>query len=296
MNDWKVVVQNDESVSFGVNLYSDDGSTPFIVGSGSSVTNRNSDAVTVDTGIEQNLDYAGIIHLNTIVGVPGTTYPVGTVAMPVNNVSDAVQLATERGIQEIHVYGQVNVDTNLNDFIVYGGNLRDVLIFDNVNISGTTFKQCLLGGTYQGHIAADNCILNDGLTGVNGFFQNCGFRGSLHFTPNTETTMVNCFSQIPGNSSPSIFLGHDIDLSVRNYSGGLAIYDCKTGTTVTLEYNAGNCRILSGCTGGEIEIRGISKFTNQSSGTTIGINGLIIPQNVATQHTLNVQTEILKNM
>jgi len=293
MNNWKVIVDYG-NVSFGVNLYSEDGSSPFIVGVGASVTNRNSDAVIVDNGISENLDFGGVVHINSIIGTTGTNYPVGTVASPVNNIGDAITIATNRNIQEFHIYGEVLINQNLNDFIVFGGNLRDVINIDNVNVSGTTFKQCLIYGNGFGDCALDNCILLD-VYGISGFFQNCGFKGSIGLSDNTEVTMVNCFSQIPGNNSPSLYLGNDISLSLRNYSGGLGIYDCKTGTTVTLEYNAGNCKILSGNTGGEIVVRGIAKFTDQSSGTTIETNGLIIPYNVASQHSLNVNTEITRN-
>jgi hypothetical protein len=84
-------------------------------------------------------------------------------------------------------------------------------------------------------------------------------------------------------------------LSFRKYSGGLKVYNCQSGTSATLEFLAGRCRILSGCTGGDIAIRGIAAFENQSSGTTINIDGLLIPYNVASQHSLNVNTEITKN-
>ena len=90
INGWKVRVNNNEDVDFGVNLYNDDvGVSAFIVGSGSSVTSRNSDAVVVDDTIAQSLDYGGTVNINQNIGVTGTTYPIGTIALPVNNVSDA---------------------------------------------------------------------------------------------------------------------------------------------------------------------------------------------------------------
>lgn len=299
-NGWRVVVDYGE-VDFGVNLYTDELDPPVIVGNGAAASIRNSDAVNVQTDISQGLDYGGSIQINPTFGVSGTTYPIGTNYSPVNNIQDALIIAQERNIYQLHIFGQVLFDTDLDyPYEIYGGNLRDEIIIDGINLSGCTFNRCVVGGSYKGSVAFDNCLIKDGLSGITTnanvvYMQHCGLQGKYHISDNANVTMVDCFSQIPGNASPEIFLGKNISLNMRRYSGGMAFYDCDTGTTVTIEYTAGNCKILSGCTGGEIEIRGISKLTDQSSGTTIGTAGLLIPNQVAQQHSLNVNTEITKN-
>lgn len=295
-NGWRIVVGNDEDVSFGVNLYTEEGDTPFIVGSGSSVTNRNSDAVTVDTGVGQSLDYNGIVHINTSIGVGGTTYPIGTLASPVNNLSDAKTIANDLGISNYHIYGTVDFDVELHDSTVFGGNAYDIVNLMNVNLSGCTFNECIVGGQYTGSIKVNNSELLTNLQGMEGHYYNCGIRGNLFFNDNITSSMIDCYSLVPGTSSPQLFLGENINLSIRKYSGGLGIYDCGSGTTSTIEFLAGNCRILTGNTAGNIVVRGIASFTNQSSGTTINTSGLLIPQNVAQQHSVNVQTEIIRNL
>jgi hypothetical protein len=277
VNDWKIFVPSGNSISFEVNLYSDGGDSPFIVDQGASVTNRNSDAVIVDQGVTETLNYDGVVTIDTTNGLPGTTYPKGTAAVPVNNLTDAITIANERNIRELHIYGEVIFDQDLNDFEVRGGNLSDRIIAQGVNLSGTTFRQLFLGGSFIGPVAGDNVILDDGVSNVSGFFQRTGFRGSISLAEGSESNFVDCFSLVPGSASPSLFLGNDMSVSIRRYSGGMAIYDCRTGTTMTIEYTGGNCRILSGNTGGYLEVRGITKLTDQSSGTQVVTNGVVGP-------------------
>jgi hypothetical protein len=277
MNGWRIVIDNGIDLLVGTNLYTDELDSPFIVTNDSTVSLNNSDAAVVDTGISQNLDYGGVIHINTIIGSSGNTYPIGTLAQPVNNIQDAKILADFYGIKEIHIFGPLTIDVDLENFIVFGGNLNDIITLDGVSVDKTTFKQVLLQGSYIGEIAADNCILKDGLTGMNGYFQHCGFLGALNFSQNAQCVLNDCHSQVPGTNSPSFYLNEDVQLSLRKYSGGLAIYNSQIGTTATLEFLVGNCRLLTGNTGGIIVIRGISTLTDESTGTEVLIDGLITP-------------------
>jgi len=296
MNGWRVVVNSGVDLLVGINFYTDELDSPFIVTNDSTVSLNNSDAAVVDTGISQNLDYGGVVILNPNIGVSSTLYPAGTLAQPVNNLSDAKIIAQQYGISNIHIFGHVHFDVDLEGFIVIGGNINDIVHFHgDVSIDKTTFKQCVLTGHYNGSISADNCIIEDNLQGMAGYFQYCGFKGDMYFDPNVETVFNDCHSQVPGTSSPSFYLNEGVQLSLRKYSGGLAIYDSQSGTTATLEFLVGNCRVLSGNTGGTLVIRGLATLTDESDGTVINTSGLLVPYNVATQHALNVNTELLKN-
>jgi len=293
-NNWQVRVNNNEDVDFETNLYTDNvGTSPFIVGSGSSVSNRNSDAVIVDDPIAEALDYGGIVNVNPKIGVSGTTYPIGTLAQPVNNIIDAKAIAQSRGIFSYHIFGEIPIDIEIHDSIIFGGNVTDVCDIQDVNVSGTTFNQVHLRGHYFGKINATKCVLDTGLEGMEGIFGNCGIAGDLSFDDGVKTEIDNCVSHVPGFNSPRFFIGNDVSLSVRKWSGGIKWYDIKSGSSITAEYMAGNCQLLTGCTGGEIHVRGITKFNNKSSGTTVITEGLMIPINI--QQGINTNTELLKN-
>lgn len=296
-NGWKVVVDNDQDVSFGTNLYTDDLSSAYIVGSGSSVSDRNSDAVIVKNEIAESLDYAGEIHLNSNVGVSGTTYPIGTTAFPVNNIHDAKIIANNRGIDFIRIHNTVIIDEDVHEYTFKGGRIVDTVVFQNVNVSGCTFRECILIGSLSGSIAAETCQLFDGITGVDGLFKECGIGGSVYFNPGAECSFLDSASMIPNDfSNPSsLHLNYDTKIAIRRYAGTLDVYDSLSGSELTIGFEVGKCRILSGCTDGTIILRGVAALLDQSSGTTINTEGLLIPYSVASQHSLNVNTEILKN-
>jgi hypothetical protein len=295
-NGWRIIVDTGEEITAGTNLYTDELDNPFIVGLSSAVSLRNSDAVVVDNGISENLDYNGLVHINSTIGVPGTGYPIGTIALPSSNLIDAKTIADNRGITSFRIYGTTVFNTDLMGYNVYGGNIRDIVVFQNVNVSDTTFKECILAGSYSGFIAGETVQLSDGLTGMNGVFKDSGIHGRMYFSPSATTSILNCSSMVPGNSNtPAVFLRNDVKLSIRKYSGTMDIFDCQEGVEASLEFMAGTCKILSGNTGGEVTISGIANFVNQSSGTTINRSALLLAQDIATQHLLNVNTEILKN-
>lgn len=287
-NGWRIIVDTGKDLLVGVNLYTDELDSPFIVSNNSTVSLNNSDAAVVDRGISETLDYNGIIHLNSIIGVAGSDYPVGTLAQPVNNISDAKKIAIQYGIQRIHIRGPVVIDEDLEEFVIYGGNLTDIVTIQNVSCDKTTFAQVLLEGSYTGEIAGDNCILNSGLTGMNGYFQYCGFAGNLIFSPNANCVLNDCHSQVPGMNSPALYLDEGVQLSVRKYSGGLAVYDAKNGVEATLEFLVGNCRLLTGNTGGTIVVRGLATLTDNTSGTNVITEGMVVPNTIPTKSDIEV--------
>ncbi len=42
-------------------------------------------------------NYHGAVKIDSVKGVSGTTYPIGTPTSPVNNIKDALVIAKERG-------------------------------------------------------------------------------------------------------------------------------------------------------------------------------------------------------
>jgi hypothetical protein len=294
-NGWRIVADNNEDVTVGLNLYTDEGDTPFIVGSGSSVTNQISDAATVDNGVEESLGYEDGIQVNTLIGVTGTDAPIGTKSQPVSNMTDAITIAVARGNDKIQIHGSVPFDVDVQDYKVVGGTISDVVILNGVNVSGTTFDGCKIGGSYNGNIIAKNCNLSDSLSGMNGTFINCGLEGDMYFNDNINTVFDDCSAMTYAFDSPSIYVGETNNLLFVKYTGSIDIYNTHSGSSVTLNMMAGHCNILSGNTGGDIIVRGMGLISDTSSGTTVTTLGNIVPSNVATQHSINVQTEILKN-
>lgn len=274
-NGWRVNVLSGQSISFGTNLYTEEGDSPFIVAAGSDVTNRNSDAVIVDNGVAESLDYFGVVNVDAGDGMTGTTYPIGTTAQPVSNISDAIAIAEERGLHNIRIHGTVLFNADVDNYIVEGGNLSDIIVMQGNSVSNTTFKECVLAGTYTGFIAAETCQLADGLSGGGGAFKECGLLGSLSVSSGGTLSILNSSSMIPGNSAPSVYLSEETNFNLRKYSGGLSLYNSKVGCTSTLEFIAGKCTLDTSNVSGEISVRGIVALTDNSNGAAVDTNGLV---------------------
>lgn len=292
-NGWRVVANDGLKITVGTNLYTDELESPFIVLNNSAVSLRNSDAVTVDTGVEQSLDYDGEIQVNSLVGLPGVTYPSGTLARPVNNISDALILANSLGISRLKIYGDITVNQDLNGFSVIGGNFNSSINFQGVNLEGCVFEKCILNGSYYGRIRVDDCEINDGFTGLEGQFNRCGINGDLYVLSGVSSYFSECYTNSVNTSG--IHMNTDSIIRMRGYTGGINIYDCNSGSSLNISFVVGQASILTGNTGGNITLQGIASFDNQSSGTTVNTTSLLVPYDIATQHLLNVNTEILRN-
>lgn len=116
----------------------------------------------------------------------------------------------------------------------------------------------------------------------------------MHFDPGVETIFADCHSQIPGQNSPEMYLNSGVSLSLRRYSGGLAIYDTGQDSVATLEFLVGNCRLLTGNTGGQIVVRGLATLTDQTQGTVVITEGLIVPNTLPTKVDLDVVNRNVK--
>lgn len=293
-NGWRVFVEFGE-VDFGVNLYTNELDPPIIVSDGSAASLRNSDAVNVETDISEALDYNGFVNINPGVGVTGTTYPVGTLARPVNNVAEAKVIADNYNFNKYRIFGTTIFNVDITNSVIIGGNISDVVVFQNVNVNGCTFKECVLAGSYSGYIAGEVVQLADGLSGASGVFKDSGLQGRIYLSDNANTSILNCSSMVPGLEAPSVFVNKNSHLSFRKYSGGINVYDCKSGSTASIELNAGTCNILSGNTGGLLVVAGIAGIKDESNGTEVNVDSLLVPLNVATRHQSNVITEVIKN-
>jgi hypothetical protein len=292
-NGWRIIVSTGVDLVVGSNLYTDELDSPFIASNDSTVSLTNSDAAVVDNGVSQNLDYGGEIQVNPLLGLAGTTYPIGTLAQPVNNISDALTLSNQLGIFKLKIYGDVIVDQNLNNFVVVGGNFNSSVTIDGVNVSGTTFERCVIKGEYDGNIRAYECELEDGVFGLGGQFNYCGINGSIFAKPNTESRFIDCYTN--GLNPIDLHMNVDSKVRMRGYTGAVNIYDCQSGSTLNIAFVVGQAYILTGNTGGDITLLGTASFDNQSSGTTVNTVSLVVPYDIATQHLLNVNTEILRN-
>lgn len=332
-----------------------------IRGVGTFINNSNGPIVNTESLVEperiNTLAFEDAVHLLSGSTYSGTTFPVGTKKYPVNNIQDALLIANERSISRLLFNGNWTFSSTeyINEFLIEGsatqystlrftaGGLFPKCTIKNATVTGDIsgligFKDCHLidiGSTIQTpttqSIIADRCLID----------------GRIFMPPYYSGVfkMLNCWSGVPGSTTPVFDMGYsNVTLLVRDYIGGIKFTNFSGSTDNSIDMSSGNVIFDSTLSGGTFVLRGISKYTdNSSSGCTIDVTGLLDPQNLVvsggsgtftgtcdtqliaeavwneltsnnndtgtfgamiqsllnkaneSQHTLNVQTEMLKN-
>lgn len=278
-NGWKVHV-SDSSVVVQMNLYSDDGLSPFII-ENAAVTNRASDVPIIKSELEERLDYGDRVYYDENSSYSGTLYPVGTIAQPVNNPFDAIIIAQKYNISNFYTLNDINLPG------IYGQLFENYSIYaDNENLKVTLYNNNIMnnidwhgliidGDFYGGTNKFVDCIIINALN-VSGQFKNCQIDGNIKIQDNV--VLSSCYSGIAGSSTPLFDMNSGITtkLSIRSYSGGVELINCDTsGCTTTIELIAGQVKLTPSCSNGYIDIRGVGYLTNNSNGSVIKTSGFV---------------------
>ena len=234
-------------------------------------------ATTYKVGVEDidSLSYDGIIHINTKTGAPGTVVGVnGTTGNPVSNLADAVTLAAATGFRRYHLIGNITLVSAHDDWVIEGEAAEAAINIGGQDVADSLFKNCQLSGTItNGPIQAEDCDL-DGVGNFTGHAHHCGLINGTTLGAGTST-FINCYSAVPGLSTPSLDLNSVANLNLRIYSGGISINNVIAGQNVSLEFVAGQAILAPSCTGGTITLRGIGNLTNNSAGSVIEKNAFL---------------------
>ena len=280
-NYWVVYINNGEIVNIALNLYSSDFTTPYIVVAGSGVSDRNSDAVSVNSSLIEYSSYNKGVTINTVSGTAGTVFPIGTPLSPVNNVTDALAIAELRGFKTFFVEGNLtftNSDVVDGYTIIGSGQQESILTFgagsENLDC---TVQEATITGTGEGIIQFKECLLDnftfaeivrtDDIIITRCFFKNTFKMNSL-FTG--ELKIVDSWSSVPGQAKPTLDLNNSTsDFLIRNYTGGLEIINQNQPIDASIDLVSGSILLDSTLTNGNYTIRGIGVLEDNTGGTAV---------------------------
>lgn len=216
-------------------------------------------------------------------GEPGTTWPIGTKSRPVDNIADMITIADREGLQAVLLTGSMTLTQDFAGWIIVGtsSSENDKVALAGFSVNGTHFENVEISGAAAASppnvISADMCSFV-GLSNIRGHFQTCGIKDDITIIAG-QTTMHECFSQVPGNTKPFVDLnGQNCKLNHRGYNGGIELRGCShASAAVTLDMNTGRILLASSCTAGEIVVGGVGEFDDQSAGSTI-IDAILTPE------------------
>jgi hypothetical protein len=292
-SDWKIRPYNaSHRLIINGNFYSADGTDPFLDTIGTyTVRIMQQVSSLVDSTIQQlsEIEYASFsngISVDVTSSYSGTSYPVGTPRFPVNNLSDAMGIALERGFKTFFIIGDITIDDSedFSDMVFVGESMTKttITVQANADIDRAEFYECHLTGTLDGEALAKECRLDD-ITYLSGIIQSCVLEAGVITLGGGQTAhFLDCWSGVPGTSTPIIDLGGSGQaLALRNYNGGIRLRN-KSGTeSVSIDLNSGQVVLDDTLTDGDIVIRGIGKLTDNSNGANILDEDLVNPDNIA---------------
>lgn len=273
-NFWRVRINNGQVVAVALNLYSDNFATPYVVVAGSGVSDRNSDAVSVNSEAIEYSSYNDKVTVNTNSPYSGTQFPVGTPRQPVNNLTDALAIANDRGFKRILLLDNQIIDSGLDftEFIFEGVSQSNtwITVDPSANVTRCVFENMTLSGTLDGGSSIVKCNINT-LNYVNGIVDSCIIDGPVTLGGIDEAIFIDCRSGVAGTATPTIDCGGDSPpIIIRNWTGGLRLTN-KTGDTnsASIDLTSGQLILDPTVSSGNITVRGIGKLINNSTGTAM---------------------------
>ena len=249
------------------------------------IRTSSSSATLQELSAIQYSSFNGGVTIDVINGVSGTEFPIGTIEAPINNLTDALTIAEERGFKKLYIlesmtFGGTN---NFSDFIIRGASHVNtvVTIADSAESSNVTFENCHVIGVLDGGSHLANCMIGD-ITYVNGHLRNCGIYGTITLAGNEDAILMDC-GLVDPDSPPIIDMGGSgQDCIVQDWSGAITFKNLTTANKITVQIDGGKITLDSTITDGIIDINGIGLLIdNATSYTTLTTSGLLNRENIA---------------
>lgn len=235
-----------------------------------SVRSANSAGLVQTTEIEY-ATFQNMIWVDPTKTTNGTAYPMGTPLKPVGNLVDALLIADFRGFTTLHIMDDMLIDSfgDYQDMTFIGASETKTImdIHPNANVFNAEFFDATIQGTLDGNAKIEHCRVKD-LTFVAGFIEQCVIDGTVVLGGNEPAHFLDCWSGVPGTATPRIDMGGAGQaLALRNYSGGIELTNKSGNESVSIDLSSGQVIIDNTVTNGTILLRGVGKWTNESTYT-----------------------------
>lgn len=217
------------------------------------------------------------VVIDVINGVSGTTYPIGTLQKPVNNLADAKFIANLRGFNTFFVKGTLTIgatdNVNLFTFDGLGQENTAVVLTSGCTTSKTSFRNLSISGRQNGETHYFKCDINE-LTNVHCVFDSCRLIGPMrmHQSYADTTVLINCYTgDVAGQTFVVDLTNSPCHMTFQNFYGKMQFTNMNkpTAGVVTVNMGAGKVLIDSTCVTGAIKVRGTGELLDSSAGTIV---------------------------
>lgn len=225
----------------------------------------------------QAASFQGEVALDITSIYSGTDFPVGTRGFPVNNVTDAISIAEDRGLRNLIVLSDMTMTSgDFSDGYAFRGDSPVTLTLTldpAANVTNCTFQNMTITGTLDGDNQISDCIVEN-VNFFNGQIFNSALNGTITLGGNIQAGIFDCWSNIagsgPGNYPVIDMGGSGQELVLRNFAGGIGITN-GTGAAddSSIDMSSGRVVIEASVTNGSYTIRGVADVVDNSTGATV---------------------------
>ena len=240
---------------------------------------NNAAGLITNNAIEYS-SFNGAVHLDSTSSYTGTTFPVGTPQRPVNNLADALLIASTRGFTKLMIYNDLDLDSsyNLDDFTIQGVSESIILTIDSIaSVQDLTLRNLTIAdSTLDGNVDIRNCLVRD-VDYVDGYIHSCGLAGTIALGGNRKSVIADCYT-VDQDDPPIIDMGGSgNDLAIPNYSGLITFTNMiDASNELGIGLDAGAVTLDSTITAGTIIVSGIGLLVNNAgSGVVINTDGIL---------------------
>lgn len=257
-----------------------------------SVRSANSAGLTYSKEVEDQSFSDARVWVDTVNGLPGTDFPRGTPGDPVSNLVDAKAIISNRNMpKRIFLRGSVTVGSTetIADYDILGSSaiLATIDADTGANTDNLVVESLTIMGDLMGNLTARQSTSLTNLADFEGNMSNCGLDGSINISDNQTVLLDSCYSEIAGMSTPTITMGVNSTLIMRNYSGGIAIRNMTAGCVASVDLDPGSLILDNSNTGGELVARGVGSISDNSAGTSVLSESLVEGQRLQEVHKIH---------
>ena len=240
--------------------------------------------VIVVDAIAKALDYGGKLTYDENSSNSGQDHPVGTHAVPVNNIEDGIAICIKYGLHSVHTHSNIHLDRDVEGFNMEGAIPNLIFYTHGFKAHLCKFEEIKISGDFNNSlIKVKGCYVMEALN-VYGAIDDSYLGGRVLIAAGQNLNLDNSQSGIPGLDSPEIDMnaGNDTTLSLRVYSGGMTITNCDTPDCIaTLSFSdGGKPHLEPSCTDGLLSVRGIGHMDDRSAGTVVEDSAFFDPADI----------------
>lgn len=230
--------------------------------------------------------YESSISIDSVHGVAGTGWPIGTHFKPVNNLDDALAIMSRGNVDKLLIHTDLTIEAthDVSDLILETeGRMGTTVTFEaGCRTNRTSFRNLNLQGilTNGDEVLIYDCSIYN-LENFTGIMNNVAFGQGAEISIGTWATIIQATAGGEPTNEPEINIG-TASLNMSHYAGNIKLAG-KTGSNRTVvNLSSGNVIIDASCVAGTIQIlgTGVIEADNSGPGCKIDIDGFISIDNI----------------